>query len=68
MLPPTERQGNAGGSPSGARVRKAVAALTYLKNPYDEKFDFHVDVGFDDDIEVVREAHRAVFGRGNARS
>lgn len=37
-------------------VRKSVAALAYLRNPYDRIFDLHVEGGFADDIAVIREA------------
>ena len=29
-----------------AKVHKAVAALAYLRNPYDHIFDLHVESGF----------------------
>jgi uncharacterized membrane protein YkvA (DUF1232 family) len=37
-------------------VRKATAALAYLRNPYDHIFDQHVEGGFADDVEVIRKA------------
>jgi hypothetical protein len=36
-----------------------MAALCYLRNPYDRVFDLHVEGGFVDDI-VIRDASRAV--------
>jgi uncharacterized membrane protein YkvA (DUF1232 family) len=39
-----------------AKIRKATAALAYLRNPYDHIFDLHVEGGFVDDIAVIREA------------
>jgi len=33
-------------------VRRTVAALAYLRNPYDRIFDLHVEGGFADDITV----------------
>jgi hypothetical protein len=42
---------------------KAVAALAYLRNPYDRIFDLHVEGGFADDVEVIREASKAVDAR-----
>ena len=36
------------------RVRKAVTALAYLRNPYDHFFDDHSVGGFDDDIAVLQ--------------
>ena len=39
-----------------AKIRKATAALAYLRNPYDHIFDLHVEGGFIDDIAVIREA------------
>jgi uncharacterized membrane protein YkvA (DUF1232 family) len=44
------------GNPRSAKIRRAVAALAYLRNPYDHIFDLHVEGGFIDDIEVIREA------------
>lgn len=38
------------------KLRLAVSALEYLRNPYDRIFDLAVDYGFDDDIEVIRKA------------
>lgn len=45
-----------------SRIRKAVIALAYLRNPYDHIFDLHVEGGFADDIEVIRESWAAVAG------
>jgi uncharacterized membrane protein YkvA (DUF1232 family) len=39
-----------------AVLRAAVAALAYLRNPYDRIFDLHVEGGFADDIIVLRKA------------
>jgi uncharacterized membrane protein YkvA (DUF1232 family) len=41
-------------------VRRATAALAYLRNPYDHIFDLHVEGGFVDDISVIREAWAAI--------
>lgn len=38
------------------KVRKAVVALAYLRNPYDRVFDFQVEGGFLDDLDVIRGA------------
>ena len=46
--------------PSG--LLEAVAALEYLRNPYDKVFDAHVEGGFADDIEVVRNAWTKIPG------
>jgi uncharacterized membrane protein YkvA (DUF1232 family) len=46
----------ASGKLRSSKIRKAVAALAYLRNPYDHIFDLHVEGGFADDIEVIREA------------
>jgi uncharacterized membrane protein YkvA (DUF1232 family) len=40
----------------GKALRVAVAALAYLRNPYDRIFDLHVEGGFTDDMEVLRDA------------
>lgn len=37
-------------------LSKAVSVLEYLRDPYDQYFDFCVDYGFEDDVEVIREA------------
>jgi hypothetical protein len=41
-------------------LRRIVAALAYLRNPYDEHFDTQSAGGFDDDIDVVRSTLRAL--------
>jgi hypothetical protein len=46
----TKRQGQA----PTALVKDAVAALVYLRNPYDDRFDIHRTVGFADDAERLR--------------
>ncbi len=38
----------------------AVAALAYLRNPYDHIFDLHVEGGFADDMAVIRGAWATV--------
>jgi hypothetical protein len=38
------------------KLRKAVTALAYLRNPYDQFFDGQSVGGFDDDIKVLRKA------------
>ena len=43
-----------------AKIRKATAALAYLRNPYDHIFDLHVEGGFIDDIAVIREAWMSI--------
>jgi uncharacterized membrane protein YkvA (DUF1232 family) len=50
----------AAGNERSAKIHKAVAALAYLRNPYDHIFDLHVEAGFIDDIEVIREAWAAI--------
>ena len=37
------------------QIRRALTALAYLRNPYDRVFDFQVEGGFADDIEVIKE-------------
>ena len=44
-------------------LAKAVAALAYLRNPYDRIFDLHVEGGFADDVEIIREAWGSLSGR-----
>jgi hypothetical protein len=39
-----------------SRHRPSIAALVYLRNPYDQRFDMHVDGGFEDDVAVIRDA------------
>jgi uncharacterized membrane protein YkvA (DUF1232 family) len=48
-----------------AQIRKATAALAYLRNPYDHIFDLHVEGGFIDDIAVIREAWVSIDKRAN---
>lgn len=38
------------------QLREAVAALEYLRNPFDQIFDHHSESGFLDDIEVLKGA------------
>ena len=47
----------AAGDTQSGDVRTAVAALAYLRNPYDHVFDLHVEGGFDDDIAELRKAY-----------
>ena len=53
-------QAVASGKLQSVNVRKAVAALAYLRNPYDEIFDLHVEGGFIDDIDVIREGWASI--------
>lgn len=50
-----------------SKIRKAVAALAYLRNPYDHIFDLHVEGGFADDIEVLRDAWTSIQERDDVR-
>ena len=34
-----------------------MAALAYLRNPYDHVFDLQIEGGFDDDIAELRKAY-----------
>lgn len=55
--------GDAGGpEPRAERVRKALAALAYLRNPYDREFDTHGDLGLADDVEVLLATVSELFG------
>jgi hypothetical protein len=49
-------QAMASGHLRSAKIQKAVAALAYLRNPYDHIFDLHSEAGFIDDKEVIHEA------------
>jgi hypothetical protein len=42
------------------RVKRALAALAYLRNPYDRIFDLHVEGGFSDDNAILKEAWKSV--------
>jgi len=50
----------ASGDLRSAKIRTAVTALAYLRNPYDHIFDLHVEAGFIDDKEVIREAWMSI--------
>lgn len=54
------RAAGAAGDRRSRDLRVAVAALVYLRHPYDHIFDLRVEGGFDDDIEVIREAARSI--------
>jgi uncharacterized membrane protein YkvA (DUF1232 family) len=43
---------------SASSVRLAVAALVYLRNPYDGVFDVFGDFGFEDDVREIRWAYQ----------
>jgi hypothetical protein len=42
------------GGPPPRGLRSALVALCYLRNPYDQFFDFTAAGGFDDDIALIR--------------
>ncbi len=53
-----------GAGPSGAapaKRTKAIAALLYLLNPYDDLYDFHDGIGYQDDIARLRQVHASLF-------
>lgn len=52
--------GEASGTPARRRRHHALAALAYLRNPYDTEFDSHIEAGLEDDAAVVRSAFRIV--------
>ena len=56
-----ERSGH-NGQADTSQIAKAIAALAYVRNPYDAVYDFFEGLGFEDDIAIVKEAHRDVFG------
>jgi hypothetical protein len=43
-----------------ATAEQAAAALVYLRNPYDDRFDVHRIVGFDDDAKRLTEVARRI--------
>jgi hypothetical protein len=47
-----------GGSHRTSEDIRAIAALVYLQNPYDEKFDGLVGYGLTDDVKIIREASK----------
>lgn len=47
----------------GRDVRRSIAALAYIRHPYDHIFDHHVEGGLVDDVDVVREAWSSVGDR-----
>ena len=59
-LVPFVRRALAEGNTESSRVRTAVAALAYLRNPYDHVFDLQIEGGFDDDIAELRKAYAFV--------
>lgn len=53
-----------GGDPSGApldRRIQAISFLLYLLNPYDDLYDFHDGIGYQDDIAKLRQVHASLF-------
>jgi uncharacterized membrane protein YkvA (DUF1232 family) len=53
--------GSATSSLINSRRIQAITVLLYLLNPYDDLYDFHDGVGYQDDIEKVRQVHAALF-------
>ena len=45
------------------RLTRAVRALIYLRDPYDAVMDQHIDLGLQDDREVLRSAARELAGK-----
>jgi len=45
------------------RIR-AIAALLYLLNPYDDLYDFHDGIGYEDDIARIRQVHKSLLSEG----
>jgi hypothetical protein len=54
-----------GGSPGAAPAKRiqAIAALLYLLNPYDDLYDFHDGIGYQDDIAQIRQVHASLFAQ-----
>jgi hypothetical protein len=44
------------------RLTTAVRALIYLRDPYDALMDQHINLGLQDDLEVIRSAARSLDG------
>ncbi len=44
------------------RLTTAVRALIYLRDPYDALMDQHINLGLQDDLEVIRSAARSLEG------
>lgn len=42
---------------------QAIAALLYLLNPFDDLYDFHDGIGYQDDITKIRQAHSSIFAK-----
>ena len=51
MCPVTEPEGASKKVPP--LLTEATAALVYLRNPFDDRFDIHRSVGFQDDAKVL---------------
>ena len=49
------------GNTESGPIRKVVAALAYLRNPYDHIFDLHTEGGFVDDIDEIQKAWSALL-------
>lgn len=52
------------GDPSAAQLSRrirAISCLLYLLNPYDALYDFHDGIGYQDDIEKLRQVHASLF-------
>jgi len=45
---------------------KAITALLYLLNPFDDLYDFHHGIGYQDDIGHIREVHGTLFSNREA--
>ena len=54
------KKSNSFHNPNSRALKSAVAALLYLKNPYDRVFDFHVEGGFEDDCEMIRKVWKTI--------
>lgn len=53
-----------GGQINDGIRRRALGALVYLADPYDEVHDRYGEVGHTDDIKVIWEAHADIIGAG----
>jgi uncharacterized membrane protein YkvA (DUF1232 family) len=52
------------GDIKGRRIQ-AISVLLYLLNPYDDLYDFHDGIGYQDDIEQVRQVYSSLFAKTN---
>ena len=59
LLLAADREASPGATPD--KRLQAIAALLYLLNPYDDLYDFHDGIGYQDDIAQIRQVHASLF-------